>query len=330
MRLVDNVRATLKSTDTEGPFELYVTRTPGYLWALFFKALHVHPIAVTLISIVLGALCGPCFYSEELSWNALGILFLVWANWYDCADGQLARMTGKRTLIGRILDGFAGDVWFFSIYLFITLRLTDDLIPFTTWHWGPLIWLICAWAGFRCHGRQCAIGDYYRNVHMWMQLGHDRCELDSYDEVEANYRALNWTASADDRSRYLPFLSAHWFEKLYLYFYRFYCDGQEQQTPQFQALRRAINDRWGKDVPMRLREEFRQKSLPLMPTTNLLTFDFRCGVLFASVLCHVPWVFPIVESTLMEFWRYRMRRTHEAFCKDFLARLDEYVESPEN
>lgn len=48
--------------------------------------------------------------------NLIGMFLLIWANWYDCADGQLARMTGQKTLIGRILDGFAGDVWFFSIY----------------------------------------------------------------------------------------------------------------------------------------------------------------------------------------------------------------------
>ena len=61
-RITDKVRATLKSQDTEGRFELYFTRTPGYLWALFFKALHVHPIAVTLMSIVIGAASGWCFW----------------------------------------------------------------------------------------------------------------------------------------------------------------------------------------------------------------------------------------------------------------------------
>lgn len=326
MGLIDKVRGTLKSTDTEGPFELYVTRTPGYLWALFFKIIHVHPIAVTLISIVLGAASGPCFYFDSLGWSALGILLLVWANWYDCADGQLARMTDKRTLIGRILDGFAGDVWFFSIYFFICLRLTSEVIPFTTWHWGIFIWLLCAWAGFRCHARQCAVSDYYRNVHMWMQLGQDRCELDSSADVKASYDKLPWMATADNRSRFLPFFSGDWFEKLYLFFYRSYCVGQELQTPEFQVFRKALRVRCGDRVPQRLREEFRVKSRPLMPMTNLLTFDFRCGVLFASILLKQPWVFPLVEVTLMEYWRFTMRRKHEAFCRDFTQRLDEYVD----
>lgn len=312
MKLIDNVRATLKSTDTEGNFELYVTRTPGYLWALFFRALHVHPIAVTLLSIIIGALTGPCFYAESFGMNLLGVGCLMLANMYDCADGQLARMTGQRTLIGRILDGFAGDVWFFSIYFFICLRLTPQCIPFTSVKWGVWIWLVCAWAGFRCHGRQCAIADYYRNIHMWMQLGRQRCELDASTDVRCRYETLSWG-------------SRDWFEKLYLYFYRSYCEGQEHQAPQFQKFRRAVLERWGDDVPLQLREDFRQKSLPLMPTTNLLTFDFRVGILFASVLLGVPYFFPLVELSLMEFWRYNMRRRHEAFCSDFAARLDDYA-----
>lgn len=309
--LVEKVRGTLKSTDTEGPFELYVTRTPGYLWALFFKALHVHPVAVTLMSIVIGTAAGVFFYFDDLALNAVGMFLLIWANWYDCADGQLARMTDKRTLIGRILDGFAGDVWFFSIYLFITLRLTGQPMPFTDAHWGIVIWLLCAWAGFRCHARQCAVSDYYRNIHMWMQLGRNRCELDKYADVQERYLSLKWR-------------SKDWFEKLYLFFYRAYCKGQEDQTPQFQKFYAAVNARWGDELPQRLRAEFRQKSLPLMPVTNLLTFDFRVGVLFLSLLVKQPWVYPLVEVSLMEYWRWRMRKTHEAFCADFTNRLEDY------
>lgn len=314
MTFTDHVRSTLKCADTEGNFELYVTRTPGYLWALFFKYLHVHPIAVTLLSIVIGVLAGPCFYNDTLPVNLLGCLLLVWANWYDCADGQLARMTGKRTLIGRILDGFAGDLWFFSIYLSLACRLTHVAIPFTTIEWGVGIWILLAWAGVYCHGRQCAVSDYYRNVHMWMVLGRDRCELDSSADVARRFSALHW------------FRRSEWFEKLYLYFYRHYCDGQERQTPQFQLFRHAVESRWGSadTFPQLLRDEFRAQSLPLMPMTNLLTFDFRVGVLFVSVMSGYPLVYPLVEITLMEYWRYRMRKRHEAFCADFVHRLSEY------
>ena len=157
MNLIDKVRATQKCQEIEGPFELYATRTPGYLWACLFKWLGIHPITVTLISIVIGAACGWFFYSHNLTTNLIGIALLIWANWLDCADGQLARMTNKRTLIGRILDGFSGDVWFFSIYVFLCFRTTTDFIPFTHTQWGVWIWLLAAWAGLYCHARQCCL-----------------------------------------------------------------------------------------------------------------------------------------------------------------------------
>ena len=111
------LRATFKSKDTEEWLDIYFTRPLGYLWALFFKHLHIHPNVVTILSMVIGALAGYMFYFTDLVHNIIGVLLLVWANLYDSADGQLARMTGQKTLWGRILDGFAGDVWFFAIYM---------------------------------------------------------------------------------------------------------------------------------------------------------------------------------------------------------------------
>ena len=301
MSLKEKVLSTMKSRDTESDFELYVTRTPGYLWALLFRRMHVHPIAVTLLSTALGAAAGYFFWSDSLGKNLIGMLLLVWANWYDCADGQLARMTGQKTLIGRILDGFAGDVWFFSIYLFITLRLTPQ--------WGVWIWLLCAWAGFRCHARQCAIADYYRNVHLWF-LPDVEGELNTSEAELREYRGLRW------RSR-------EWFHKLYLFFYISYTRGQEAQSPMFQRFFRRLTARYGKDVPMELRMRFREKSLPLMKYTNILTFDTRVGVLFLSLILGEPWVYPIFECTVLEALRFYMIRRHETFSQEFDAELTE-------
>lgn len=290
MSLKQSVLATMKSRDTESDFELYVTRTPGYLWALLFKGLHVHPIAVTLMSIVIGAASGYFFYSDDLRMNAIGMFLLVWANWYDCADGQLARMTNQRTLIGRILDGFAGDVWFFCIYLAIVLRLYPE--------WGYYIWLLAAWAGLYCHTRQCALADYYRNVHLWAALGHPGSELDSSLEQEVKFKSLKW-------------LSISWFEKLYLFFYVRYTRRQERQTPAFQRLRPLLAN-LSADAP--LRQDFRQDSLPLMPLCNILTFDTRVGVLFVSLLAGHPWAYFVFEAVVLEAVRFYTRHRHEKFC----------------
>jgi len=64
-----------------------------------------------------------------------------------------------------------------------------------------------------------------------------------------------------------------------------------------------------------VRQEFRRESRPLMPLTNILTFDTRVGVLFLSLLLGQPWVWPLFECTVLEAIRFRMRNRHERLCR---------------
>ena len=302
MNLTERVRATMKSEDTEGAFELYVTRTPGYLWALFFKALHVHPIAVTLISIVIGASCGYFFYFNDLKMNLIGMLLLVWANWYDCADGQLARMTNQRTLVGRLLDGLGGEIWFLSIYVALAMRL-DDI-------YGWWIWLLLSFTGFYCHARQAALADYYRNIHLWFLFAGqgNGNELDRSSLKREQYDQLHWRRG-------------EWFQKMYLFFYILYTGAQERTTPWFQRFFGQLQTAYGNNIPDELRQRFRLKSKPLMKYTNILTFDTRVGVLFFSLLIGYPLVFPLFEIFVLEPLRYYMKHRHETFCREFYLEL---------
>lgn len=309
MSLIDKVKATLKSQDTEGPFELYITRTPGYLWARLFQWMGIHPVVVTLMSIVIGGASGWFFYSEDLAMNLIGMGLLVWANWYDCADGQLARMTGKRTLIGRILDGFCGDVWFFFIYLFICLRLTRQDMPFTNTEWGIWIWMLGAWAGLRCHGRQCAIGDYYRNIHMYFLLGNGNAELDSSVKIKEEMNSMKWC-------------SRDWFHKLYLYFYARYTGSQEDQVKNFHKMMTLLKKKYGENIPAHIREDFCRESKPLMPLTNIINFDTRVAVLFLCVGFDIPWLYFVFESTILEGIRFHIINRHEKLCQRI---LEEYT-----
>ena len=297
MNLKQRVLSTMKSREVESDFELYVTRTPGYLWALFFRWLHVHPIAVTLMSIVIGSASAYFFLFDDICYNLIGMLLLIWANWYDCADGQLARMTGQKTLIGRILDGFAGDIWFFSIYLALLLRMWPE--------WGITIFILEAWAGLYCHTRQCALADYYRNVHLWVTLGKDKSELDTSVEQQRRMESLRWNKK-------------EWFEKFYLFFYVRYTRSQERQTPEFQLIKPLL-DKLPVDNP--IRQQFRKESLPLMPLCNILTFDTRVGVLFLSLLIGHPWIYIIFEITVLEILRFYTRHRHEALCHKLHQKL---------
>ncbi len=120
-------RATLKSSDTEETIDIYFYRPLGYAWALLFRKLGVSPNVVTVLSIFLGIGAGISFYFPTMGATLLGILLLVWANSYDSADGQLARMTQNFSPLGRILDGFAGNLWFITIYFAICFRLFSSV-----------------------------------------------------------------------------------------------------------------------------------------------------------------------------------------------------------
>ena len=109
------LQASFKSNDTEEWLDVHFTRPIGLVFALLWNRLNVHPNAITILSIFLGATAGCMFYYTDLQHNLIGMVLLMLANFCDSTDGQMARLSGKKTLIGRMLDGFSGDVWFFFI-----------------------------------------------------------------------------------------------------------------------------------------------------------------------------------------------------------------------
>ena len=152
---------SIKSMDTEEWIDLLFYRPVGYRWALLFSRLGVHPNTVTVISIFLGVAAAVLFYFDSVWLNMAGMCLLVWANMYDSADGQLARMTGQKSELGRILDGTSGILWFACIYAAIALRLTPE--------WGIWIWVVALINGF-IHSKEAAMADYYRNIHLFMPI----------------------------------------------------------------------------------------------------------------------------------------------------------------
>lgn len=308
MQEKNQLQATFKSQDTEEWLDIHFTRPLGLLWAKFFNHFDIHPNVVTILSIILGAAAGIMFYFPDMTHTIIGILLLVWANLYDSADGQLARMTGKKTRWGRILDGFAGDVWFFTIYAAICLRLQGENIPFTQIHWGVWIWLLAAFSGFICHGKQCQLADYYRNIHLYFIKGKSGSELDNFQKLRTELKSLSWKSDG------------MWM--VFLYFYGNYTHSQEQMTPKFQQLRMRLQEKYGDSpVPAELAAKFRKGSLPLMKYANILTFNTRAIALYISLLIGMPWLYLVFEIVVMNILFFYMRGKHESLCAKIAAEL---------
>ena len=297
------LKASFKSEDTEEWLDVHFTRPIGLAFALMWEKLGVHPNAITILSIFLGVGAGWMFQYDDIISNVWGVVLLMFANFCDSTDGQLARLTGKKTLVGRVLDGFSGDVWFFAIYVAIIVRMWHQPIPFLGGEtWGIFIFLICLYAGVWCHSPQSSLADYYRQIHLYFRLGKKGSELDDSASQMKKYEELTWTGN--------------FIGKIFYKNYAAYCRSQEKRTPKFQAFFREVKRQYpdAEQMPQSLRDEFRKGSLPLMKYTNLLTFNARAIIIYITCLAGVPYLYPLMEITVFNVMYVYMHKKHEKLC----------------
>ena len=302
------LQASFKSKDTEEWLDVYFTRPIGLVFAIFWNKLGVHPNVITILSIFLGVGAGIMFGYTDLMHNILGVLLLMFANFCDSTDGQMARLTGKKTLLGRVLDGFSGDVWFATIYFAIIFRLFNQNIPGTELHWHLLIFVLAFVAGVMCHSPQSSLADYYRQIHLLFLKGKEGSELDNY---------------AQQRQIYENLPKSKWFDRLFYYNYANYCKSQEKRTPKFQKMMEVIKERYGsvENMPQELKEQFIKGSRPLMKYTNILTFNVRAITLYVTCLLNCPWVYLLVEIIILSIIYIYMHKKHESLCAEITNQI---------
>ncbi len=292
--------STLKSADTEEWIDLVFYRRVGYRIALLASCLGVSPNQITVVSILLGVASGPLFYRQDLTSNLIGAGLLILANILDSADGQLARLIGKTTRLGRWLDGLCGQLWFTSIYVSLGLRLLNDGFP--PWAGG-----LIALAGY-FHAKQASMADYYRNLHLAFLNGDNKAEFDRARLQEERYRRSSWRCQP--------------FSTFFLWSYWRYTRSQEKSTPSLQHFNKARLEHRGVDPSGLLRTEFLNESRPLMKYTNILTFNTRAAILILSVLGGVPWLYFLVELSALNLLLHHMVSRHEEICDRLRGNLE--------
>ncbi len=322
-------QATLKSIETEDWLDFHVIRPLCYQIARLFAKFDIHPNSVTIWSMIIGAastyfFAHACYYYDGINgliYNLIGIFLLMWADIFDCVDGQLARLTGKKSPIGRILDGMAGFTWFIPIYLGIVYRFychldlefswlgiddTEQNVMIATF----IVLVLSCISGFMGMGGQQRVADYYIQAHLFFLKGEDGSELDNSATEAAKLRELHKK-------------KASWAEISFQKSYVDYTIKQEHSTPEFQNLIAVAKEKYGSlsDIPDDLHEELHKESLALMPWNGLLTFNFRTAFFFLFCLLDVPvlnFVWEIVGMGLLT--SYIIHR-HETFCKRIAAKL---------
>ena len=284
--------SSLKSVETENKIDLYFYRPIGYRIARVLKHTSVTPNMVTVFSIFIGAGTGFMFYFDNLIFNLIGIILLVTANILDCVDGQLARLTGIKSKIGRILDGLAGDIWFFLIYLCLTLRLIHE--------YGTVWFFIPATLSGLSHLLQANITDYYKTLHLFIESKEKGSEFQSREQISVQKQKMTGL------------------RKLFFLFYGIYTGIQEKMTPVLQILLIRLQTKYGDDIPQDFRLNFRRASSRLMTKyIDYMTFNGRTVVLFIVILSGYVWIYFIYEIVILNFILFLTIKMHEKMCRKF-------------
>lgn len=117
MKFLGSYAQSLKMAEAEEFLDLAFYRPLGFITAKTFARTPITPNQLTLLSLLAGLAAAYCFSfgaGEIVRWGAVSYLV---ANVLDCADGQLARLQGSGTLLGRVVDGVADYVSSGAIFL---------------------------------------------------------------------------------------------------------------------------------------------------------------------------------------------------------------------
>lgn len=293
-----------KSRSINDPLDTYFTEKISLVIAKIFNHFGWSPNSATVISLLHGVAGAVLLCFNVLWMTIVGVILIFLSAVYDCADGQIARMSGKGSLYGRCFDGFADGVVYVAIYVAVSIRLMSQYIPFTDTKWSFWIFLVSVPIAAYFHSEQARTADYHKNMYMYL-TGNSHSEF-------TNSRSL---------AKDIDVMPKRSFKKLVCASYLSYTKAQERMTPQFQKLYQKIQDHGG-NVPEKLQEFWRNKTRRTIWLSNTLVFNIRTYTLFVLLFLSLEfWIFPFIVLILepiriymlVKYERLAKRATKECF-----------------
>jgi hypothetical protein len=158
-----DIRPRTRPRELEDPLNLHVYHPLAARLARLLAPTGIAPNAVSVMSLV--ALCAATWAFISMDWplNALtGLAFMLTWHVVDGADGDLARMTGRASATGELVDGFCDYVGNIIMYVAFAAVLDDTLGP---WAWGLAV------AAGLSHIVQTNHAETQRRLYLWRAYG---------------------------------------------------------------------------------------------------------------------------------------------------------------
>jgi hypothetical protein len=183
MKLIEEYKRSLKLLEVEEVTDLILYRPLATLLVKIVYPTNITPNQLTSIALLMGIIGTVLFFIGTSTAFLIGAICLIIYDFFDCADGQLARLKGTGTLTGRIVDGFADYIVAVLTYLGIGFGFASNSNDPLFW------WVLTVLAGISNALHSVAV-DYYRNQFMDYALDRESLLDEDLKKFETEYKRL--------------------------------------------------------------------------------------------------------------------------------------------
>ncbi len=269
--LIQEFKDSIKSPDTEEKLDLAFYRPLGFLIAKIANLFHLGPSALSLMGLFAGWIAAYCFYQyfatpTKLSYFIWGTTLFLLSGIFDSSDGQLARISGKSSKLGLILDGICDSLVTIGIYV-------AGSIPFVQHYgWGFAIFSFIA---LLFHSNQCAILDFYHREYAY--FGYGKTENDTYWNPSVEEALKTIAQAPTTKEKIMNKLRLNWIKQQQML--------STRTTQQRLALRKIITD-INHPLYGKLKENYRRLNKPMLPIWRLIGTNAHTIMLITAFYFH--------------------------------------------
>lgn len=262
-----------RTSEIEEATNLYVIHPVSRALVGHLARWGVPPNAVSVAGMVFGGLAAVAYFQYYLWPKALaGFLLMVGWHVLDGADGQLARLTGQTSEIGKVLDGLCDHVAFTLVYLSLTLAAALVL--------GWWVWVVAVLAGLS-HLAQASAYEFQRQSYDFWVHAKETARIVMPDAFRRGLRGEQGAALL--------------FGKLNLAYLKIQHRIAGIDPDLVAEMEAALREADGEAERREIREAYRAANLGAVRRWSLLCSNYRTIAIFVAVLLGSPLYFFLFE-----------------------------------
>lgn len=287
-----------RTQEIEEATNLYVIHPISRVLVTHFARWGVRPNTVSVLGMVFGGLAALAYY-HYAQWPMAVLGFVLMIAWHimDGSDGQLARLTGQTSELGKALDGLCDHLSFILVYLSLTLATAPLL--------GSWVWIVAFAAGFS-HIAQATAYEFQRQAYDYWVFDKASARIIRPEEFEARLPKDRGLAR-----RILDFMMLTYLRV------QFRMAGVDAAL--MADLEQALQETDDQSV---IRQAYRRFNLHAVKSWSLLCSNYRTMAIFVACLAGNPVYFFLFEIVLLNgvlVWlRYMQGRQNRAL-QEWLA-----------